>query len=240
MNNVCEHSALANNDAYVRFHYTLNQPKHDEAELLAYLKTMSKFSGARLLRYLVRHPGKYHCVKLSHLVFPPDDERYRYLEDLADIDPECGSSAVFSPFIPLVTDTVDKGDELKPGTIDGQAIADMIVTHEYSNPLTDERTIREVRQRMLKLKAALEKHPDDSAATRELESLQKYLRETMRPPNRILNHNPELKRCYQSMWKSVVRVMEVLRIQRPELAELVEQRLRTGVYWAWRRENVKT
>lgn len=222
-----------------------DQDNPQMTELRQFLTQHAKLSGAQILAYLIRFRGhKFHCSKLSHLVFPPDYDRMELLAQQADLqdtldmyrncEEQSGTISVRDPANPqLITSK----------SLDAFDLADLITCRCYDNPLTDSQTLGQISHRIKYLREIISTSGQDCSAHRELSSeqakaellaLYKYRSECLQPGNKIKNFNPETSKTYQALYQAVSRLLAKLSETQKPLYDFVKTHLKTGAEFIWR------
>lgn len=214
-------------------------------ELLQFLTQHANLGGAQILAYLIRFRGhKFHCTKLSHLVFPPDYNRMELLAKQADLqdtlamyrnsEDQSGSISVSDPANPQL---------IASKSLDAYDLADLITCRSYANPLTDSQTLGQISHRIKQLRKMIATSGQDCCARQELSAeqaraellaLYKYRSECLQPGNKIKQFNPEISKTYQALYQAISRLLAKLSETQKPLRDYVKSHLKTGVEFIWR------
>ena len=210
------------------------------AELNRFLERHSKFEGARLLLFLIHWKGhRFHCCRLSHLLFPPGERDVEHLIRQAGIEQGLAWKKESDNDNEDGTETYFAQDTYNPQLIkarepEARDLASLVVCRAYSNPLTDRKTLHEISLRISKLKDQIESGTNASQAWDELQQLYRYRSECLAPGNKIKHHTPETTKAYQALSQALRRLLKKLPPEQAPLLGYIRRHLSTGIEFGWK------
>jgi hypothetical protein len=204
-----------------------------QKELESFLTAHAHLDGARLLSFLIRWRGhKFHCCRLSHLVFPPDAERLELLAEQASLSGHQPRDRESKGETYLLQDLANP-QLIRAREPDAWDLAGLTVSRHYDNPLTDRKTLSDIAKRIRKLKETLRQGVDTMQARAELEQLYRYRSFCLAPGNRIKHANPEFTKAYQGLFQALRRLLNKLSDDQAPLLDYIKGHLTTGSEFGW-------
>lgn len=212
------------------------------------LERRQHMKGARLLSFLMAHPGdEFHCCRLHIMLWPPRLDHWKPLVEqldgsiLQDAEQDQAGRALALRSGQKVQTMAQKG-------LDEYDLAQIVCTRAWDNPITDAQTLKEIKHRLAYLKeyaksdasehvipfkAPRGPQPADlQAANDEIKMLNQYLSRCYNSRGGIKHLNPEIDKVYQALRQSLNRFLSAC--EDGKLRQYVEKHLNSGIYYGWK------